>query len=167
MSRWIFKRPQKVVSRHSYYQVIKNYTTRDGFTLIAVKLSGSLKERHCDGSLISVSFQILDFSNDSSAIRGFKSTTLRLSLFCRVKTKKDWIIVDHDFFHVKINFTRLVHVCKFLPKANRLRLRERTNHSNQRSYRCRHSPITNGCSNSCIVRAKCSDIWHLLNKLGS
>uniref|UniRef100_A0A2P2LW27 Uncharacterized protein n=1 Tax=Rhizophora mucronata TaxID=61149 RepID=A0A2P2LW27_RHIMU len=48
---------------------------------MAAKLSGSLRERHCDGSLISVNFQILDFSTYSSAILGFTSAMLRLSLF--------------------------------------------------------------------------------------
>uniref|UniRef100_A0A2P2LW39 Uncharacterized protein n=1 Tax=Rhizophora mucronata TaxID=61149 RepID=A0A2P2LW39_RHIMU len=47
---------------------------------MAVKVSGSLREWHCDGSLISVNFQILDFSTDSSAILGFTSAKLRLSL---------------------------------------------------------------------------------------
>jgi len=54
-------------------------------TLIDDKLSGSFRERHCDGSLISVSFHILDLSTASSTILGFTSAKLRVSLFYKEK----------------------------------------------------------------------------------
>lgn len=54
---------------------------RANFTLFTLKFSGSLKERHWDGSLISVSFHIFDLSLDSSVILGFTSPKFRASPF--------------------------------------------------------------------------------------
>lgn len=50
-------------------------------TLVVLKLSGSLKDRHCACSLISVSFQIFDLSSDSSVTLDFTSITLPVSPF--------------------------------------------------------------------------------------
>lgn len=51
------------------------------FTLLVLKVSGSFRDRQWLDSLISVSFQILDFSIDSSANLGFDSPRLLVSPF--------------------------------------------------------------------------------------
>ena len=114
---------------------------------MAVKLSGSLRERHCDGSFISVNFQILDFSIDSSWILGFTSTKLRLSLFCRNSKQKENVKSGMGN-KIILYWDAHMAVCKWDYSGSR----GNTYHSNHGC--CRSSLIIYASSNCGISRRK-------------
>lgn len=107
-------------------------------TLIDDKLSGSFRERHCDGSLISVSFHILDFSTASSTILGFTSAKFRVSLFYNEKE------------NVQLK-TEREKESSFIKRF----VCEETHNPNHGCYW--RSSISKACSNSYIGRRKSSN----------